>query len=83
MPVWEPAPPTYRIVTENHTGIAYNNKNEKSTVDLNVGDMGVVIAEHEVAYKKIIMNFTRLPDLNVYVERETQGERVMRQYLKF
>ena len=74
MPVWEPAPPTYRIVTESHTGSAYNNKNEKTTVDLNVGDMGVVIAEHEVARKKIIMNFTRLPGLNVYVERDKSSE---------
>ena len=73
IPRWEPAPPTYRIVTENHIGGTYKN-GQKTNVNLNVGDIGIVIAEHEIARSKILMNFTSLPGQSVYVERDKSRE---------
>ena len=73
IPRWEPAPPTYRIVTENHIGGTYKN-GQKTNVNLNVGDIGIVIAEHEIARSKILMNFTSLPGQSVYVERNKSRE---------
>ena len=68
-----PAPPTYRIVTENHTGSIYNN-NQKTNVKLNVGDIGIVIDEHDFVRGRIIMNFTSLPGQSVYIERNKSIE---------
>ena len=64
---------TYRIVTENHIGGAYY-KNQRTSVNLNVGDIGIVIAEHDMPGSKIIMNFTSLPGQSVYVERNKSRE---------
>ena len=62
IPRWEPAPPTYRIVTGSHIGSAYNKYNhQKTEVNLNVGDIGKVTAEHEIARANILMEFTSLP----------------------
>lgn len=73
IPRWEPAPSTYRIVTENHIGGTYY-KNQRTSVNLNVGDIGIVIDEHDMPGSKIIMNFPSLPGQSVYVERDKSRE---------
>jgi len=41
---------------------------------LNVGDIGIVIDEHDMPGSKIIMNFPSLPGQSVYVERDKSRE---------